>query len=284
MSPLALSTGNTRLHAKIYVGETAATVGSSNFTRAGLSRQIEANARFTTEAEPDRFDALSQIAENYWHVGSSWNDEFVDLLRSLLRFVPWQEALAKACADLLEGEWAARYVSGAAGDRHLWPSQRLGIAQALWIAENVGSVLVADATGSGKTRMGAHLVRAVRDRLWSTGRVRRDLTVLVCPPSVRDTWFSEAVSCGLTMHAVSHGLLSRTPSNNLPRVEQEAVREAQILAIDEAHNFLGRGTNRTKQVRDSLADHVLLFTAHANQSWRLRPPPARRAAGRGQLR
>ena len=63
------------------------------------------------------------------------------------------------------------------------------------------------------------------------------------------------------MHAVSHGLLSRTPKNNLPRVEQEAVREAQILAIDEAHNFLSTSSKRTQQVRDSLADHVLLFTA-----------------------
>ena len=136
----------------------------------------------------------------------------------------------------------------------------VGIAQALWIAENVGSVLVADATGSGKTRMGAHLVRAVRDRLWSTGRVRRDLTVLVCPPAVEDTWYREAVSCGLTINTVSHGLLSRGALGG-PRAEAEAVRHAQILAVDESHNFLSRDANRTRQVRDSLADHVLLFTA-----------------------
>ncbi len=56
--------GNTRLHAKIYAGETAATVGSSNFTHAGLSRQFEANARFTSELEPARFIALASIADN----------------------------------------------------------------------------------------------------------------------------------------------------------------------------------------------------------------------------
>jgi hypothetical protein len=249
-----------RLHAKIYCGAQAATLGSSNFTRAGLSTQVEANARFTVAAEPDRYQSVTRIALNYFDVGSDWNAELVDLLRSLLAFVSWGEALAKACVDLLEGEWAARYLAGDAAGRRLWPSQRLGIAQALWIAESVGSVLVADATGSGKTRMGAHLVRAVRDRLWSTGRVRRDLTVLVCPPAVEDTWYREAVSCGLTMNTVSHGLLSRS-SGDVPRVEQEAVRDAQILAVDESHNFLGRGTNRTRQVRDSRADHVLLFTA-----------------------
>lgn len=197
--PVSFVHGRTRLHAKVYVGENAATVGSSNFTSAGLGDQIEANARFERVSDPQRYDELVQVAENLWSVGTPWDDQFRALLMALLRFVSWQEALARACADLLEGDWAARYLAGDAAGKRLWPSQVVGIAQALWIAENVGSVLVADATGSGKTRMGAHLVRAVRDRLWSTGRVRRDLTVLVCPPAVEDTWYREAVSCGLTI-------------------------------------------------------------------------------------
>ena len=178
----------------------------------------------------------------------------------MLQFVSWQEALARACADLLEGQWAAGYLGSTAGISRLWPTQVAGIAEALWVVDNVGSVLVADATGSGKTRMGAHLTRAVRDRLWSTGRVRGDLTVLVCPPTVEEQWRREAVSCGLTVNTVSHGLLSRG-SKQGPRVEEDAVAAAQILAIDEAHNFLARDSNRTQQVRGTAADHVLMFTA-----------------------
>jgi hypothetical protein len=34
-----------------------------------------------------------------------------------------------------------------------------------------------------------------------------------------------------------------------------------VLAVDEAHNFLSADSNRTRHVRDSVADHVLLFTA-----------------------
>jgi len=253
--------GDVRLHAKIYASTRSVTVGSSNFTLSGLSTQIEANTRFEAASDPDRYREACQIAENYYSVGDDWSTELVELLESMLAFVSWQEALAKACADLLDGEWAQRYLANDIAARELWPSQRLGIAQALWITENVGSVLVADATGSGKTRMGAHLVRSVRDRLWSTGRVKRDLTDLVAPPAVKDTWLREAVSCGLTMIAVSHGVLSRNRADNVPRIEQDAVRDAQILAVDEAHNFLGRDTNRTRHVRDSLADHVLLFTA-----------------------
>ena len=252
--------GGTRMHAKIYLGEFAATVGSSNFTNAGLASQFEANARFEMSEEPRRYAEIALIAANYWKIGQPWIDELRRLLEDMLAFVSWQEALARACADLLEGQWASRYLTSGAGAFKLWSSQIAGIAEAMWVVENVGSVLIADATGSGKTRMGAHLTRAVRDRLWSTGRVRGDLTVLVCPPAVEQQWLRESVSCGLTLRTVSHGLLSRGVDQDRT-VHQDEVGHAQILAIDEAHNFLSRSSNRTKQVRDATADHVLLFTA-----------------------
>ena len=253
--------GPNHLHAKIFVGGMAATVGSSNFTKYGLQSQYEANARFDSTHEPKRYRELVAIAENFWAAGESWDKELHDLLHQLLRVVSWQEALARACADLLEGDWAARYLTEpVSSDRPLWPSQRSGIAEALWIAETVGSVLVADATGSGKTLMGAHLVRAARDRLWRTGRVRRDLTVLVGPPAVIGTWKTEAIELGLMLETVSHGILSRTTSE-LTSDEGRLVRRAQILAVDEAHNFLNRGSQRTRQVLESLADNVMLFTA-----------------------
>jgi Helicase conserved C-terminal domain/SNF2-related domain len=253
--------GQTGLHAKIYAGAEAATLGSSNFTDAGLVSQLEANARFSRAEEPGRFHELWTIAEHLWDIGQPWNVELRALLEHLLRVVSWDEALAQACADLLEGQWARRYLDDAGhGGATLWPSQRAGIAQALWITENVGSALIADATGSGKTRMGAHLVRAVRDRMWSTGRARRDLAVVVCPPAVEQTWRREAITAGVNIQTISHGLLSRG-GGEVPRVEQDAVRGSQILAVDESHNFLNRDSNRTRQLRDSQPDHVLLFTA-----------------------
>ncbi|HET6582520.1 MAG TPA: SNF2-related protein, partial [Nannocystaceae bacterium] len=254
--------GATTLHAKVYIGRDAATTGSSNFSDAGLRTQLEVNVRFEREQERDRFDGLVMIAENLWAQGQPWDDEFRALLEALLRFTTWQEAIASATADLLEGEWAAAYLEHmtAAGGA-LWPSQRAGIAQTLWIIETVGSALIADATGSGKTRMGAHLVRAVRDRLWSTGRARRGRAVVVCPPAVAVTWEHEANVASVDLLTISHGLLSREASTKKPRSQEEALAHAQIVAVDEAHNFLNRDARRTQQVRDNRADHVLLFTA-----------------------
>jgi len=255
-----------KLHAKIYAGDDAITIGSSNFTTTGLERQLECNVRFQRDADKRRYRDAMLIAENFWEIGSDYNEALLELLRQLLRVVTWQEALARACAELLEGEWAERYLEHQLdlGDTRLWPSQRVGIAQALWVLENIGSVLVADPTGSGKTRMGAHLIRALVDRLWSKGRARRqarrDISVLVCPPSVEPIWQREATNCGLPLQIRSHGILSRRDSEGNEETVS-AVRRAQILSIDEAHNFLNLASNRTQEILANMADSIVLFTA-----------------------
>jgi len=251
-----------RLHAKMYVGDQAVTIGSSNFSANGLQHQLEANVRFTRSRDKKRYASASSLAVNYWDMGESYNDQLIALLEQLLRVVSWQEALARACAEVLEGDWAKRYleIQMLPGDLPLWPSQKQGIAQALWLLETVGSVLLADATGAGKTRMGAYLVRAAVDRIWSTGRVRKGRPFLVCPPSVVDVWDRKSRSCQLSLDVESQGGLSRHSTERGANIT-DAARRAQILAVDEAHNFLNVTSNRTQMLLGNIADHVILFTA-----------------------
>lgn len=254
---------NRKLHSKIYLADEAATLGSSNFSYTGLRRQLEANARFHHQKEPKRYRETEQIANNFWTLGEDYNSELIDLLRKLLQVVSWQEALGRACGELLEGDWAQKYIKThfASHGRELWPSQKVGIAQAMWMVENVGSVLVADATGAGKTRMGAHLLRAVMDRIWSTGRMRKDMTALVCPPGqVSTAWQHEATECGLPLSPLSHGILSRKGSEKYEGM-LKVIRRAQSLAIDEAHNFLNQKSSRTRSLLGNMADVVVMFTA-----------------------
>lgn len=96
--------------------------------------------------------------------------------------------------------------------------------------------------------------------MWLTGRVRRDGTALVCPPLLVEAWKNEALKVGVQVQPVSSGLLSQS-NENRHSYEYEIVRSAQLLAVDEAHNFFNRESNRTRRVRENLADHVLLFTA-----------------------
>ena len=248
-------------HAKIYKGDEAVTIGSSNFSLSGLYFQDEGNSRFTP-LEPERFKEAGQLGENYWNQGKDYQAEILALLNRLLKIVSWREALARACAELLEGDWAKRYIkpSDISDELPLWPSQERGIAQAIWTIDNFGAVLVADATGSGKTRKGAHLIRSVINHLWRMGRMRRDLTILVCPPLVEESWQRETTNCGTSIQIYSHGILS-APNSDKHQNAMNAVRRAQVLAVDEAHNFLNRGSQRTRKIFGNMADYVLLFTA-----------------------
>jgi superfamily II DNA or RNA helicase len=254
--------GGKRLHAKIYCGDEAATVGSSNFTNSGMQYQHEANVRFDAQKEPKRFKELTHIAENFWNLGSSYQDELTALLEKLLQVVTWQEALARACAELLEGEWAETYLREGylAGAGELWPSQKQGIAQALYVLSNQGSVLIADATGAGKTRMGIYLIGAVQDDILRKGRIRQGKTLMICPPTVEEDWIRESTVSGVPLETYSHGKLSSKRARR-HELTVEALRRAQLLCVDEGHNFLNFRSQRTQQLLRNMADHVVLLTA-----------------------
>ncbi|HEX7027381.1 MAG TPA: SNF2-related protein, partial [Gammaproteobacteria bacterium] len=254
--------GKKRLHAKIYCGDLAATLGSSNFTPPGLYFQLEANVRFTKNKDSKRFEEIIQIAENYWSIGENYNKDLIDLLEKLLRIVTWEEALAKACTELLEGEWAKNFLvrEYMPGDLNLWPSQKLGIAQALYILSNQGSVLISDATGSGKTKLGVNLINALFDKIFKSGRLRRGKPVMICPPAVHGSWDIESDMNTAPLAIFSHGSLSHDKSNKHHRII-EFLKRTQILCVDEAHNFLNITSNRTQHLLRNMADHVVLFTA-----------------------
>jgi|TARA_Y100000310_G_scaffold341424_1_gene440518 hypothetical protein len=248
-----------QLHAKVYCGDQAVTIGSSNFTRYGLTSQLEANVRFTAPRDRRRFAEAKSIAENYWSLGDSFNEELIGLLGQLLKVVQWQEGLARACTELLEGEWArSLFESDYLVGENLWPSQKQGIAQALYILATQGSVLIADATGSGKTKMGVHLVAAIQNEIQRSNRIRKGKPLLVCPPLVEDQWKEELAKSSISMDVTSQGRLSRLDENNWVVT---SLRTAQILCVDEGHNFLNPTSNRTQQLLRNIADHVVLFTA-----------------------
>ncbi|AHZ76229.1 helicase [Pseudomonas putida] len=51
-------------------------------------------------------------------MGKNAEDAFIDLLEQLLKFVTWQEALARACGELLESDWAKSCGFHADSDTH----------------------------------------------------------------------------------------------------------------------------------------------------------------------
>ena len=247
------------LHAKIYLGDESAILGSSNFSCQGLKQQREANARF--EEGTERYEEISTIGQRYRKEANECTGQIRVLLEDLLKPVQWEEALARAAAEVLEGDWVDRYPEAfrLLQEENLWPHQEQAIAQGLWILDTRGSVLVADATGSGKTRIGTHLLYGLLNRLWSQGQVHRTDATVVCPPNVTDEWDKEIRrSEASKVSAISHGRLSMASDAETVR---EEVRKTNILFLDEAHNYLSRNSKRSKAITSSAADYSAPLTA-----------------------
>ncbi len=252
-----------RLHAKIYFGETHAILGSSNFSRAGLCFQKEANCRFYRD-DP-RYQDLKLIVDNFIAESRDYQAEIISLLESLLYYTTWQEVLAYAVLQILGDDWLAQHkgLNTLLSRLKLWPSQRQAVAQALWVLDNHGSVLIADPTGAGKTKVGLALLWALQHRLWLKQEFGRARCFVICPPGVKDQWEEEAVGEDVPFlpEVISQGLLSIAQSEARGKA-LEKIRQANILLIDEAHNYLSRQSRRSQTIQfSSLAEHIILMTA-----------------------
>ncbi len=107
--------------------------------------------------------------------------------------------------------------------------------------------------------MGAWLLRAAYDRLVRSGHGARVQPVVISPPAVVKAWEHWLGEAGLRWKVDSHGPLSNTSSQDHDGLLC-AILETELLAVDEAHNFLNR-SNRTDRLRAHYADSSLLFTA-----------------------
>jgi phosphatidylserine/phosphatidylglycerophosphate/cardiolipin synthase-like enzyme len=86
-----------RFHAKIYIGDDAAILGSSNFSKSGTQSQTEANIRVKSSASAandEMYNDIKRIGEYYYGIGKDYNQDLIDLLRKLFKDASWEEALA----------------------------------------------------------------------------------------------------------------------------------------------------------------------------------------------
>jgi len=252
-----------KLHAKLYIGDGHATLGSSNFSRNGLNSQEEANVRFANE-EPSRqhYKNVKLIAESYYEDSLPYNEKLISLLTTLISDVVWQEALARAMAEMLEGNWLDEYkeIMSRMSAAKLWPTQWKGLTQAVSILQNTSNVLIADPTGAGKTKLCTSIILCLQHLLYEKGKHHRTESLVICPPLVMKKWASEFRSFGkLNNNQISMGMLSNASSENKAKITAQ-LKIGHLLVIDEAHSFLA-DSDRTAQIKTNRADYKLLITA-----------------------
>ncbi|MCR8560390.1 hypothetical protein KXD93_22240 [Mucilaginibacter sp. BJC16-A38] len=256
-----------KLHAKIYVGDHYAILGSSNFSYNGLNIQEEANIRIkrnaVSQVEQEQYQSIKKIAESYYEDSSAYNDKIIELLRTLIKEVSWQEALARAIAEMLEGNWLNDYkeIITKLEQVKLWPTQWKGLAQAVSILQSQSAVLIADPTGAGKTKLCTSVVLSLQHWLYEIGKNYRTESLIICPPLVLEKWANEFKSFNRINHTQSsQGLLSKSNGKNR-KILDDYLSLANILVIDEAHNYLSSESNRTAVIKSNRADYKILITA-----------------------
>lgn len=254
------------LHAKAYIftGEEAGFMaGSSNFTRAGLTSNLELNLGLyghpvVQEAQKWYEDLWQQAAP--YDLAAIYEEMF-----KLWR--PWDVYLR------ILWELYGKEVSGAEvaeGRIPLTNFQKHGVWRAQTILEKFGGVIVADEVGLGKTFIGGDLMRLYCER--------RQRVLLVCPAALRDsTWkrfisrYQLFIECRSYEELASDRQFAEIRETANQAKLSSALEEYALVVVDEAHNYRNEDTKARAAVLRKLLfgrrkDLVLLTATPVNNS------------------
>ena len=255
------------LHAKAYIlslpepGRGNLFVGSSNFTQAGLERNLELNLGVhnppTVEQAEQWFDELWEQAEDY---------DLGQLLQDIVEpWKPWDiylrvlwQLYRKEMQEELEQE---REHMGL----ELTVFQVHAAVRAMRLIRNRGGAIVADEVGLGKTYIaGGILEEYYRDR---------QRCLVVCPAALRDnTWRKFLQQHQLPAECLSYEQLAQDRQIRSLQREEGGSRnllspldEYQLIIVDEAHNYRNPTARTRAEVLRRLMSgrrrHLLLLTA-----------------------
>jgi superfamily II DNA or RNA helicase len=249
----------TKFHAKAYITHARdevigsfALVGSSNFTKPGLSSNVELNVQIGGT----NVGLLQDWYENYWEQAEDISPEMIRTLeRHTEVFSPfdiWSRSLAELFrqssppSDVWDTQHSQMFDKL---DRY----QRDGYSMMMERAAKYGGAFLCDGVGLGKTFVGLMLL----ERL--IAHERRTVVLLVPKSARKAVWevnlkrylpelFADE---GFGLHILTHTDLS---SDRLAGKIATLGRRADAIVIDEAHNFrnpgiAGEGRKRKSRYR-----------------------------------
>lgn len=236
-------------HSKIYLNESYATTGSSNFSYSGFKYQKETNILMSGNS--DSYSEIKKIAEQYWDEGVSYSEDFLELLEKIiyLEDIDWRNAFSFIYEEFYLGKW---YRGGNDVEQNLWETQKQYLSRSLVLLEMYDGLIVADPTGSGKTFEVANTIKHLHDKYNKLGLLKRESILIVCPAVVVDEWEKTLDSIGLISYKVI--------SNAAPDLELY-VKKANILILDEAHSYTNKDSERSKKILYNNADYKIFMTA-----------------------
>ena len=247
-------------HSRLAVVGSSALVGSSNFTKPGLTENIELNVQLRREVE-----LLQEWFDTYWKDAEDISDEVLKTIERHTREYSPFEVYAKSLheyfrgAEITVGEWELK-------DSRMFKVldgyQQDGYRNLLKNGKTHNGAFLCDGVGLGKTFIGLMLI----ERLIEHERKR---VALVVPKAAREAvwertieeyvptlYGGEGVYSGLAIF--NHTDLSR---DKMERTLDRIKEMADVIVIDEAHHFRNR-TSRYHRLFDiAEGKQVYLLTA-----------------------
>ena len=118
--------------------------------------------------------------------------------------------------------------------------QEDAVKKARKVLSRYDGVMVADSVGLGKTWIGKKLLEDYAYHL-------RYKAVVVCPAALQKMWQQELASSSIAAHILTQESLGRED------IDLDAVQDADVILVDESHNFRHRGTQRYDNLERLLA-------------------------------
>lgn len=221
-----------------------ALVGSSNFTKAGLTQNIELNVQI-----PNDVEKLQKWFNEHWEEAEDVTPELLKTIEIHVKEYSPFDVYLKSMYEYFKEHDQTIYE----WEEHtskIYPElsqyQKDGYNSLINIANNYSGAFLCDGVGLGKTFVGMMLIERFVKK-------ERKNVVLIVPASTRDSVWETAIKKYVPdilegfspFKIINHTDLLSDSKNNL--LEQIA-KQAEIVIIDEAHHFRNQASGRYRKL------------------------------------
>jgi superfamily II DNA or RNA helicase len=242
-------------HARMEVIGSTALVGSSNFTKPGLTDNVELNVRIRNDVEE-----LQEWYENYWDAAEEVTPEILKVIQKHTHEYSPFDVYMKSLFEFFQGhemtagEWERT-------ESRMYPVidhyQKEGYHALMKMANDHNGAFLCDSVGLGKTFIGLMLIeRLLRDRKRVALVVPKSARVPVWEAKIQQ--FLPGLS-GTFSNFVIYNHTDLLRGGEYTRYMNELKEKADVIIIDEAHHFRNQASNSYRKLFELVEGKQLFF-------------------------